>query len=309
MEALAIGGAILAAVILVSVNDGFSTNAFGRALPTLGLLAFAVLRMLPALQAVFQSVWQIQLGASSVAAVAAELSDDTELTEDRAAPLEMKAGLAADGLSFTYPKSGHPIINNLSFQLKAGQSLAILGPTGAGKSTLLDLILGLLEPTEGSILIDGEPLTAARRIPAWHAAVAYVPQDGLLHDKTIASNIAYGESADKIDWMRLTSAFELAQLGGVFSARQTGLETRVGEGGVLLSGGERQRVLIARAFYQHASVLILDEPTSAVDYDMELKLIDVIHGLKGAKTLIVVTHRESLAKSCDMVLNLKNNNI
>ena len=305
VETLAIGSAILAAVILISVNDGPSSNAFGEALPTLGLLAFAALRMLPALQAVFQSVWQIQLGASSVVAVAEELAENTELVEDYAEPLAMKAGLAAENLCFTYPKTEHPIISNLSFRLKAGQSLAILGPTGSGKSTLLDLILGLLEPTGGSISIDGEPLTP-ERVPSWHAAIAYVPQDGLLNDKTIASNIAYGVSADKIDWTRLASAFDLAQLGGVFSARRAGLETRVGEGGVLLSGGERQRVLIARAFYQRASVLILDEPTSAVDYETERKLIDVIRNLKDTKTVIVVTHRESLAKSCDIVLKLEN---
>ena len=167
--------------------------------------------------------------------------------------------LDLQGLSYRYPGAGESVIKNLSLTIDANSTVAFVGPSGGGKTTLVDLILGLLEPTEGTLLLDGQKLTSAD-YPAWRNNVGYVPQSIFLTDETVAANIAFGLPAEKIDMERVERAARLAHLHEfVTTELPMQYQTRIGDRGIRLSGGQRQRVGIARALYRDPQVLIFDE--------------------------------------------------
>lgn len=304
LETLVIGGAIVVTLVVILLSGGLTSETVGQTLPALGVLALAGLRLIPTIQAIFQSVWSIQLGASSVAALDAAFRQPAAEPSAEVTPLPLSIALDAQGLGYRYDGASTWAFRDVSFEVRAGQSLAIVGPTGAGKSTLLDVILGLLPPTEGAVQVDGATL-GPDETRAWQATIGYVPQDAALLNTTIAANIAFCASGDEIDEARLTEALDKAQLVEAVARQPQGLLTVVGDGGARLSGGERQRVLIARALYRDASVVVLDEPTSALDKDTAQGVIALLTSLaEVGKTVVLVTHQDALAARCDVVLSL-----
>ena len=182
--------------------------------------------------------------------------------------------------------------------------VGIVGSNGSGKTTLMDVLAGLLTPTSGELLIDGVALdTDSRR--AWQARLAYVPQNVFLFDASIAQNIAFGTPADRIDARRMIHAAQAAQLENFIQSLPDKYDHVVGERGVKLSGGQRQRVGIARALYKEAPVLLLDEATSALDGMTEAELISVLETLRGHSTIILIAHRLSLVRRCDVIFQLE----
>jgi ATP-binding cassette subfamily C protein len=181
--------------------------------------------------------------------------------------------------------------------------VGIVGPTGAGKSTLVDVMLGLLRPTAGQVLIDGDDLAGYER--AWQRLIGYVPQDPYLLDDTVRRNIAFGVPDSVIDEQRLARACTLAQLDEFLRQLPDGLETTVGDDGVRLSGGQRQRVAIARALYQDPAVIVFDEATAALDNQTERDLTRAIAALHGERTLLVIAHRLTTVESCDRLIFLR----
>ena len=215
----------------------------------------------------------------------------------------MQSTLSCENVSFGY-EGGPPLaLDNVSFAIARGQSIGIVGPTGAGKSTLVDVLLGLLQPTSGRVLIDGEPLEGRER--AWQRQIGYVSQNIYLLDDTLRRNIAFGIADGAIDEARLAAAVTQARLDDVVSALPSRLETLVGENGVRLSGGQRQRVAIARALYHDPPVLFFDEATAALDTQTEREVTEAIASVHGTRTVIAIAHRLSTVKQCDRLIYLR----
>jgi ATP-binding cassette subfamily B protein len=196
------------------------------------------------------------------------------------------------------------VLDGLDMSIPKGARIGLVGSTGAGKSTALDLLMGLLLPTEGEILVDGEAVVG-KRIRAWQTTIAHVPQSIYLADTTVAENIAFGVAREAIDLERVKRAARRAQIAEFIEGLADGYDASVGERGIRLSGGQRQRIGIARALYKQASVLVFDEATSALDNATEQTVMDAIDGLDRDLTIILIAHRLSSVRRCDSIAELQ----
>jgi ATP-binding cassette subfamily B protein len=207
------------------------------------------------------------------------------------------------GLGFRYGGlEAPPILRNLSFEIEPGRRVAIVGRSGSGKTTLVKCLVGLLEPTEGTILYDGVDLrTLSYR--SLRRQIGFVLQDNYLFDDTIARNVAFGEEEPDLD--RVLWATEVAHAHEFVDRLPLGYETRIGESGVALSGGQRQRVAIARALYHRPPVLVFDEATSSLDTESERAVKESIDQLLEGRTAFVIAHRLSTIRDADLILVLE----
>lgn len=222
------------------------------------------------------------------------------------ARLSLHKGLDIRDVSFAYGDAGAPVVSGITFGLPAGKVTALIGPSGSGKSTIADMLLGLLEPTEGHILADGVEISAQNR-RAWRDQVAYVPQDVFLLHDTIAANLrlAAPQAGDDELW----AALRKAHAADFVERLELRLETVVGDRGVRLSGGERQRIALARALLRKPSLLILDEATSALDWQNQSLIAESIDGLRGQMTILTIAHRPSMIAFADWVVAIENGRI
>ena len=209
-------------------------------------------------------------------------------------------------ISFKYKKDSNFNINNISFTIKKGESVGIVGPSGSGKSTILNIILGLLEPNSGEIFFDNLNI---KNIKGWNMNVGYVPQSVYLTDDTIYNNVAFGVGEDKFKSKKVRNSLTKAQLNNFINSLPNKEKTVVGEKGVRLSGGQIQRIGIARALYHNPGILVLDEASSALDYNTEESLMSAVNLLKGKTTMIIVTHRLSTVEKCDKIIEIKKGKI
>jgi ATP-binding cassette subfamily C protein len=235
--------------------------------------------------------------------------------------------LACEAVSFGYDGGPLLALDRVSFTINRGESIGIVGPTGAGKSTLVDVLLGLLSPTSGRVLIDGEPLEGRER--AWQRQIGYVSQNIYLLDDSLRRNIAFGIPDSAVDEAKLSAAVAHARLDEVVAGLPSGLDTIVGENGIRLSGGQRQRVAIARALYHDPAVLFFDEATAALDNQTEREVTDAIAHLRqashlrqdsggqagghatvhGPRTVIAIAHRLSTVRHCDRLIYLRDGRV
>ena len=185
-----------------------------------------------------------------------------------------------------------------------GKKIGFIGNSGAGKTTIINLLLGLFQPTEGKILIDGKDISENLR--NWQNKLGYVPQDIYLLDDTIRNNIAFGHSDANINSDHVVNAIKTAQLESFINSLPDGEETIIGNRGVRLSGGQRQRIGIARALYSQPRVLIFDEATSFLDLENERKIMDKICQNNKDLTFIIISHRNNTVKNCDLIYVLDN---
>jgi ATP-binding cassette subfamily B protein len=223
-------------------------------------------------------------------------------------PICFNRSIDIDAVSFSYGKGSSPILNSITFQIKKGSRLGIVGKTGSGKSTLLDILMGLLEPTKGALRIDGQKIDF-QEPEAWYKRVAHVPQSIFIADASIGENIALGVERQLIDIDRVRWCAEKAQLTDFIDHLPTGLGTVVGERGAWLSGGQRQRIGIARALYKSATVMVLDEATSALDESTESAVMQSIDDLGDDITVVMVAHKIASLRSCDQIIELRNGTI
>jgi ATP-binding cassette, subfamily B, bacterial PglK len=288
-----------------SVTTGVATQAL---LSTLGLFAYAGLRMLPSLQKVVSALNYLRFSGPAIDQTYADLELVTQVTE---APdettISFDDSLRLEEVSFAYEQTEHPALAEVNLTITPGEVIGICGPTGGGKTTLADLVTGILSPTTGSITVDGVDIRD--HLPAWFRKLGVVPQMVFLVDDTLRRNIAFGVADDEIDDVALEEAVHLAQLQEVVASLPDGLETEVGERGVRLSGGQRQRVAIARALYRRPEVLIFDEGTSALDNTTESVLIASLERLRGAHTILLIAHRLSTVRNADRIVYLENGRI
>ena len=276
-------------------------------LPMIALLGLAGLRLLPSLNVILSSVSIIRYSFPAVQQICKDLDDtfvrQRNISPDSESTAEEFRTLTLKGVSFNYAGSEKYVIADLSLDIYRQQSIGLVGGSGAGKTTLVDLILGLLNPSNGEILVNDEPI---RNNPsAWWRMVAYIPQSPFLSDDTITRNIALGIDDKHIDEEKINSAISASQLELFISQLPKGKNTIIGDRGIRLSGGQRQRIAIARALYFDRQVLIFDEATSALDSKTESEIVAAIDALHGSKTMIIIAHRMSTLAYCDRIIEIK----
>ena len=272
-------------------------------LPLIGLLAISAQRSLPLIQKIYTSCTIIHNNSSQL-----EAAIDTVTSKDR---IEYKAqerlifddSIRLDHISFKYSETEDLVLKDLNLEIKKGDKIGIMGLSGVGKSTLIDIIMGLSFPTSGQLIIDSNPINLSN-VNSWQKNITHVPQSIYLMDGTIAENIAFGKTAEEIDFDLLDEAIECAQLGDLIKTLKGGVHAQVGERGGSLSGGQVQRIGIARALYKNASVLILDEATSALDFETEMKIINGLQENYKNLTIINVTHKRYILENFSYIVEL-----
>lgn len=294
---------VVAIAVMLSARPG----GIASALPFLGALALGAQRLLPLVQTIYTG-WSLATAQRSIVGQVIELLRlPLEETDPDNAPalLPLKDRIRFDEVTFAYVARPHVLaVQQLSFDVPCGSMIALIGETGSGKTTLADLLMGLISPTSGRILVDGEPLTSVNA-RSWHQSIAHVPQTAFLMDSTIARNIALSLPDAPPDHDRIVECAKKAQLHDFIQSLPAGYETSIGERGVRLSGGQRQRLGLARAIYKGAPVMVLDEATSALDDVTEAAVIASLDALRGeGRTIVIVAHRLSTIRHCDLVARL-----
>ena len=307
MEAVCV--AALLSVIIFKLLRGTNSTYF---VSTLSVFAIGAFRLMPSVNRITSYLSVLMFTKSSIHAVYHDLKEveeleKTEINRREEAPLTVKSMIRVKELSFRYPDADTDVLKDVNLEIRKNQSIALIGPSGAGKTTLADIILGVLEPTSGKVCVDDTDIQ--EHMNAWHKNIGYIPQTIYLMDATIRENIAFGIPDQEIDEARLDRAVKEAQLKEFVDGLKDGLGTVIGESGVRLSGGQRQRIGIARALYNDPDVLVLDEATSALDNETERAVMEAIDGLAGSKTLIIIAHRLTTIKNCDVVYEVKNGNV
>ena len=302
LEVIAFGGMVLFVLWLLARNDG----VIGDVVPILGVYAFAAARMFPTIQQLFSAISEIRFGKPALDQLHAELTQSTglRLPDRAAAAIPLKQSLELDRVTFAFPNAGRAALKDLSLTIAANTTVGIVGSTGAGKTTTVDIILGLLTPQGGQLRVDGVVIDESN-VRGWQRSVGYVPQEIFLIDDTVASNIAFGVPAAEIDMEAVKAAARVAELHDFVQTLPQGYATEVGERGARLSGGQRQRIGIARALYANPDILVFDEATSALDNLTERAIMAAIGALGHSKTIVVIAHRLSTVRHCDLVYLLE----
>ncbi|NIC04408.1 ABC transporter ATP-binding protein [Halomonas sp. DX6] len=309
MELVAFSSVIFLVLYLLASHNG----NLGTILPILSIYAMAGFKILPALQKVYSSLSQIRGNLASFEAVRDDLYESSEPREqerrlatrkDIAGNIVPQETIQLDNIVFSYPGSREFALNGVSMEIPANRMIGVVGASGSGKSTIIDILLGLIEPDQGEISIDGVRIEAHNK-RQWQNTLGFVPQSIFLADASIRENIAFGVAPEDIDEEGLKRAAELANLHELLEELPNGLDTCVGERGVQLSGGQRQRIGIARALYHDAEVLILDEATSALDGITEKIIMEAIHEIMGKKTIIMIAHRLATVRQCNRIYLMK----
>ncbi len=302
----------LGMVVIAALAYSLSRQAAGvaAALPVLGTLALGAQRLLPALQQGY-TAWALIAGCQSSVAKTVELLDQPlppELLQPAPASLQFQDAIRFNGVRFRYADDAPWVLDDLNFTIPKGCRVGLVGSTGSGKSTTLDVLMGLLTPTQGALLVDGEPIIGSR-VRAWQRTIAHVPQSIFLADTTVAENIALGVPRENIDLERMKRAAQQAQIADFIESRPGGYGAHVGERGIRLSGGQRQRIGIARALYKQAGVLVFDEATSALDNATEQSVMEAIDRLNRDLTIVLIAHRLTTVRRCDIILELEDGRV
>lgn len=300
MEAL---GMLLISILAYSLAQ--RVDGIDRAIPVLGTLTLGAQRLLPVMQQAYAAWSNIRGGQAS-------LQDTLELLDqplpDHADQHYVQALPFVDNIKlrkieFRYSPHDSCVLKQLDLTISKGARVGFIGATGSGKSTLIDIIMGLLQPTEGALEIDGNAITPMNN-RAWQAHISHVPQAIFLADSTIAENIAFGIPKNRIDHQRVRQAAQQAQIASSIESWPKQYATLVGERGVRLSGGQRQRIGIARALYKQADVIIFDEATSALDNETEQAVMRAIESLGQDLTILIIAHRLTTLKNCTQIVEL-----
>lgn len=310
MELVAFGSVIFLILYLLAAHDG----NLGTILPLLSVYALAGFKLLPAFQQIYSSISGIRGNLTAFEGLREDLrasaTASIQLTpsENSGEHLTPRESIELKNVQFTYPGKAEPALRDLTMTIGVNQVIGLVGASGSGKSTAIDILLGLIQPENGQLLIDGKSITK-QQLRAWQNSLGFVPQSIFLADSSIRENIAFGLPPELVDEEKVQRAATMAHLDEILAEMPEGLNTRVGERGVQLSGGQRQRIGIARALYHDADVLILDEATSALDGITEKLIMDAIHDFSGKKTIIMIAHRLATVKKCDSIYLLANGQV
>lgn len=311
IEMVCISGLMLA----VAIQMCGTVDAIGM-IGQLSTIAVGAFRILPALGGITSGLNTIIMNLPMLTAAHATLEGVKELEkidsqrEEKASQysnVKFEHELTLENVSYKYPNTDEYVIKDINIEIKKGQSIALIGPSGAGKTTLSDIILSLLKPLTGNIYMDG--IDVEDLCGEWNKIIGYVPQKTYIVDDTIRRNVAFGEAKEAIDDKKIWEALEIAQLDAFVKELPEGIHTQVGEAGIRFSGGQRQRLAIARALYRNPEILVLDEATAALDNETEKEVMKAIERLQGYKTLIIVAHRLTTVKNCDVIYEVKDQKV
>lgn len=301
---------MIAIVIITTVLMTASSN-IEDVLPILTLFAMAALKLMPTINQIMSTLNKINYNKYALDPVYNDLSYlekvnkydyDSNINVDRK---PMHSGIVLSDVHFTYPDVQEEALRNINLEIKKGEAVGFVGGSGAGKSTLIDLIIGLIEPSKGSIQVDNENIH--ENLTQWQLNIGYIPQSIYLSDDTIESNIAF--CVDEVEEDKLKAAEDAAHVTEFLDNLPEGRKTIVGERGARLSGGQQQRIGIARAIYNNPEVLVMDEATSALDNVSERIVVEAIEELKGQRTILMIAHRLSTVKNCDRIVVMENGRI
>jgi ATP-binding cassette subfamily B protein len=304
---------IMLFVILLIYFSGSSSSSekFSTILPTLAALAIGSQRILPLLNAVYTNFIILRGNHYQVAEVVASLNENLIKEQKEKLIIEknldLKNLITFNNVSFSYDKKNY-ILENINFQIKKGLRVGIIGKTGEGKSTFLDLLMGLLEPENGTIYIDDVELTQDTN-SSWQSKISHVPQKIFLSNSSLLENIAFGLDLNEIDRNRVELVSKKSQIHEFIMKLENKYLESVGERGIRLSGGQIQRIALARALYKNTEIIIFDEATNSLDVDTEKLIMKELYDLDKNLTVIMVAHRLNTIKDCDIIFEIKDKRV
>lgn len=313
IETVCMAGLIL--YLILMILSGADVTAM---VPQIGAFSVAAMRLLPSANRINNYLTSISYFEPFFMGVSDNLQDeihDENVIYDGNAyrvkkdveKLPVEKEIVLDDIVYKYPNSEALIFDHAHMEIPVGTSVGIVGTSGAGKTTIVDIMLGLLQISEGSILADG--VEVRDRYESWLKNIGYIPQNIFMVDSTIRKNVAFGCADEEIDDAKVWEALKKASLDEFVRGLPQGLDTGIGERGIRISGGQRQRIGIARALYEDPEVLVLDEATSALDNDTEAAIMESINSLHGHKTLVIIAHRLQTIEKCDIVYRVENGQI
>ena len=290
---------------IITISFLYSDRSLNTFIPFITLFCVSAIRIIPSLNLISISFTNIKFNSPAFLLITNELRDSLEIKnnknqqniQDEIFNKEIKL----KNISYKYPNTKNNVLQKINLSIRPGDKIGILGPSGSGKSTLIDLILGLLKPNEGEITIDGKKLN----VKNWDNKLGYVSQDVYLLDDTIRANVAFGENESQFNQTRFNNAVEKSQLSQFINSLEKKDLTEVGDRGVRLSGGQKQRIGIARCLYLNPKLIILDEPTSSLDEENEMKIMQDIYNLK-EYTIIIISHKNQIFKDCKKIFKVEN---
>lgn len=297
-------------VIAIMIGRGADIGSF---VPIISAVALAAVRLLPSINRISISTTQIAYSEPMLDKVIEVLQTLIKQNENSCSTwlgendneVKFNEKICINGVTYQYPNTEAPVLKNIELTIHKGETIGIIGQSGAGKTTTVDILLGLLNPQDGAILVDGAEI--GDNIRAWHELIGYIPQMIFMLDGSIRDNVAFG--TEKVSDEDIWNALRGASLESFVKSLPNGLDTEIGERGIRVSGGQRQRIGIARALYRNPAILIFDEATSALDNDTEDEIMDAINNLHGTKTMIIIAHRISTIQVCDHVYRVENKSI
>jgi len=302
LEAIGFGSLIILILVLMSKGKNFQ-----NIIPVISLYAFAGYRLLPSIQQIYSSITQIRFSKTITSNLTEDLSHTRSINDSSVDnSILFKEYFELKNISFSYLNQKNVLLKNINMRISYLSRAGIIGDSGSGKTTLIDLIIGLLDPTEGTLSVDGKIIDSKNK-KSWQKILGYAPQQIYLSDSNIAANIAYGIDGEKIDLERVKQVAKIVNMHDFISKELPNQYlSRIGERGVKFSGGQRQRLGIARALYHQPKVLILDEATNALDNSSEEIINEAIDRLDYKITTIQVSHRINSLKYCDSIFLLSN---
>lgn len=307
VEAVCMSGLLLAIILKMFWGQRDDITSF---IPQLAVFAVSAFRLLPSVGKINEHVADILYAMPSLELVYHDLKSieeepEVKLREEMEWRLEKK--ISVRNVCYHYPNFEERVIDNASFDIPKGKTVAFIGSSGAGKTTIVDIILGLLQPQYGKVYADD--LNIHKHAYVWQKNIGYIPQTIYLSDDTIRNNIAFGIEPSQIDEAAVIRALKRAQLLEFVENLPDGLDTEVGDRGVRLSGGQRQRIGIARALYHDPEVLVLDEATSALDNETETAVMEAVDNLQGSKTILIIAHRLTTIRNADIIYEVSDGKV
>ena len=297
------GVIILASVMFSLVLDGANLSEL---LPLFAIYVVGGFKILPSLNRIISSIQQMRFNKVYLETLVNEYDNQKSFKHfsdiTKVQNINFNDKIQLKNISFNYKMKGREkkLINDLNISFKKNTITAIIGKSGSGKSTIIDILLGLLQQDSGEIIVDGKSINQN----IVKLKIGYVPQNNFLLNDTIKKNIALGVSEEEIDQNKVNRALELSNLINDFKPSKLSIETIVGERGLQISGGQAQRISIARSLYEDPEIIIFDEATSSLDRSTESEILQNLLKLKESKTIILITHNETILKFCDKIISI-----
>ena len=297
---------LLASIGFVIIFNSNNYGSLEKLLPLIGVLAISSQRILPGLNQLYSSHVANLDAIPAVTYVSNFIKNQRIYRENKAIkPVPFKKSIIFKNVSFSYIPTEPLVLKDINLQIEKGSKIGIIGNSGTGKSTFSDLVLGLINPTEGEILVDGKPIIYKKQ--SWFKNVSSVSQNLFFTEQSFAENIAFGIEKNRINVKKVKLVSRQAQISNFIEKKTKGYNHLMGEKGLKISGGQRQRIAIARALYKESSVIIFDEATNSLDSQAENKIFDFIFKLNKKKyTVIIISHKLKNLEKCDRIYRIKN---